>query len=34
MLCGKTGPRLRAVVLAFSRAAAGAGTGGSNLRYV
>lgn len=34
VLCGETGPRLPAVVLASSRVAAGAGTGGSNLRYV
>jgi len=34
VLCGKTGPRLPAVALAFSRAAAGAGRGESNLRYV
>lgn len=34
VLCGKTGPHLPAVVLASSRVAAGAGTGGSSLRYV
>lgn len=34
VLCGKTGPHPPAVVLASSVAAAGAGAGGSNLRYV